>query len=174
MLMKIGLVSDSHGNTMALDMMLKTPEGMEAECWLHAGDFVHDAEYLEMVSEKKVYMVAGNGDWPYSKAPDDMVVELAGHRILLTHGHEHGVRCDTDILEENAANLGADIAVYGHTHIVDITPRGKKGVTILNPGSIARPRDDSYGSFMLLDLEPGQAPGVKLIRLDDTDASMLY
>ncbi len=172
--MKIGLVSDSHGDTMALDMMLKTPEGAEAECWLHAGDFVRDAEYLEMVSDKKVYMVAGNGDWPYSKAPDDMLVELAGHKILLTHGHDHGVRYDTAILEENAANMGADMAVYGHTHIVDITPQGKRGITILNPGSISRPRDDSFGSFMIVELFPHKEPYIRLIRLDDTDAKMLY
>ena len=172
--MKVGLVSDSHGNTMALEMMLATPEGQEAECWLHAGDFVRDADYLEIISEKKVYKVAGNGDWPHSKAPDDLIVELAGHRILLTHGHEHGVRFDTEILEENAANMGADIAVYGHTHVADLNPQGKRGLTILNPGSIARPRDDSYGSFMLLELEEGKAPEVRLIRLQDTDASMLY
>lgn len=172
--MKIGLVSDSHGDTMALDIMLKTAEAMEAECWLHAGDFVRDAEYLEMVSEKKVYKVAGNGDWPYSKAPNDMLVELSGHRILLTHGHEQGVRYDTEILEENAVNMGADIAVYGHTHIADITTDGKRGVAIFNPGSIARPRDDSYGSFMLLEIVPDKKPSIKLIRLNDTNASMLY
>ena len=171
--MKIGLVSDSHGDTMALDLMLKTQEARLAECWLHAGDFVRDAEYLEMVSEKKVYKVAGNGDWPYSKAPDDMIVELAGHKIFLTHGHEHGVRYDTELLEENAVNMGADIAVYGHTHIADITT-GRRGVAICNPGSIARPRDDSYGSFMLLELEPGDEPYVKLIRMNDTNASTLY
>ena len=172
--MKIGLVSDSHGDTMALDLMLKTPEAQEAECWLHAGDFVRDADYLEMVSEKKVYKVAGNGDWPYSKAPDDMLVELAGHRILLTHGHEHGVRYGTENLEENAVNMEADIAVYGHTHIADITPKGKNGVTILNPGSIARPRDDAYGSFMFLEIVPGHEARVKLIRLEDADVDMPY
>ena len=172
--MKIGLVSDSHGDTMALDMMLQTPEGAEAECWLHAGDFVRDAEYLEMVSGKKVYMVAGNGDWPYSKAPDDLLVELAGHKILLTHGHEHGVRYDTSTLAQNAANMGADMAVYGHTHIVDITPPGKPGVLVLNPGSIARPRDEAFGSFMLVELEKGREPKVKLIRLKDANARRFY
>ena len=42
--MIVGLVSDSHGNTAAIDMMLGLPEAREAECWLHAGDFVVDAE----------------------------------------------------------------------------------------------------------------------------------
>ena len=147
--MKIGLVSDSHGDTMALDLMLKTQEARLAECWLHAGDFVRDAEYLEMVSEKKVYKVAGNGDWPYSKAPDDMIVELAGHKIFLTHGHEHGVRYDTELLEENAVNMGADIAVYGHTHIADINTR-RRGEAHRNHRRIANPRGGSCGSFDII------------------------
>lgn len=172
--MIIGLVSDSHGNTAAIDMMLAMPGVNEVECWLHAGDFVVDAEYLEMASGKKVYKVAGNGDWPHSKAPEDLMVVLEGFRIMLTHGHEHGVRYGTEILAENALNMGADIAVYGHTHIADISPAGSERLTILNPGSIGRPRDDSYGSFMLLELEKGREPQVRLLRLEDTDASMLY
>lgn len=164
--MKIGIVSDSHGGNRWLDLMLKMPGAMEAECWLHAGDFVEDAEYLERVSGRKVYKVSGNGDWPEPKEPYDLLVELAGHRIFLTHGHMHGVRRGTDILAANAREQGADIAVYGHTHIADRTTVGKDGFTILNPGSIARPRDMSGGSFMLADLEPGQSPSVELLRFD--------
>ena len=81
--MKIGIVSDSHGGTHWLDRMLKKAEADEAECWLHAGDFVEDAEYLEQVSGRKVYKVAGNGDWPEPKAPYDLLVELAGYKYFL-------------------------------------------------------------------------------------------
>lgn len=164
--MKIGIVSDSHGGTHWLDRMLKKAEADEAECWLHAGDFVEDAEYLEQISGRKVYKVAGNGDWPEPKAPYDLLVELAGYKIFLTHGHMHGVRQGTDILAANAKGQGADIAVYGHTHVADLTPAGRAGITILNPGSIAKPRDLSEGSFMLMELEPGRLPEVKLIRMD--------
>ena len=38
-------------------------------------------------------------------------------------------------------------------------------VTVLNPGSIARPRDERRGSFMLMDLKEGAAPRVNLIRI---------
>ena len=172
--MIVGLVSDSHGNTAAIDMMLGLPEAREAECWLHAGDFVVDAEYLEMVTSKKVYKVAGNGDWPHSKAPEDLMLELSGFRVMLTHGHEHGVRYGTEILAENALNMGADIAVYGHTHIADIAHMKGDDLLILNPGSISRPRDDSYGSFMLLELEKERAPRVRLLRLEDSDGSRLF
>ena len=166
--MIVGLVSDSHGDTAAIDRMLAMPGAKGAECWLHAGDFVVDADYLEMVSGKKVYKVAGNGDWPHNKAPEDLLVELSGFRIMLTHGHEHGVRYGTEILAENALNMGADIAIYGHTHIADITQAAGGGnLLILNPGSVSRPRDDSFGSFMLLYLERGREPEADLFRLED-------
>ena len=173
--MIVGLVSDSHGDTAAIDAMLAMPVAKGAQCWLHAGDFVVDAEYLEMASGKKVYKVAGNGDWPHSKAPEDLLVELEGFRIMLTHGHEHGVRYGTEVLAENALNMGADIAIYGHTHIAELTPAAGGGsLLILNPGSLGRPRDDSYGSCMLLYLELGREPEADLFRLEDTDAGMLY
>ena len=66
------------------------------------------------------------------------------------------------MLREAACEAGADIAVYGHTHIA-LEERGE--VTVLNPGSIARPRDDQRGSFMLVELNAGELPQVNLIRI---------
>lgn len=167
--MIIGLVSDSHGVTGKLEEMLKLPEAARAECWLHAGDFTQDADYLAMVCGKPVHKVAGNGDWP-TNVPEDLLLELGGHRIYLTHGHMQGVRSGTGRLADYAALQGADIAVYGHTHVADITPRNKQGVTVLNPGSVARPRDESRGSFMIMELEADREPEVTLIRLSDAHA----
>ena len=166
--MKIGIVSDSHGGTRYLDAMLKMPGAEEAECWLHAGDFTDDADYLERVSRKKVYKVAGNGDWPSSKVPNDILVELAGHRIFLTHGHIFGVRYTTGILVSHALDQGADIAVYGHTHVADLTT-DLQGIMVLNPGSVARPRDHNNGSFILMELQPQEVPQVELYRMPDID-----
>ena len=56
-----------------------------------------------------------------------------------------------------------DIAVYGHTHVAEYTPGTP--ITVLNPGSAARPRDAARGSFMTVDLAPGKAPEVRLHRL---------
>lgn len=160
--MKIGIVSDSHGGLGALDAMLRTREGKSAEVWLHGGDFTDDADYLAMVSGKKVYKVAGNGDW-LTKVPQDLLIELAGHRIFLTHGHMHGVSYGREALAMTALQSRADIAIYGHTHVA--CQDEMMGITILNPGSVARPRDDSHGSFMLMELKVGDEPKVKLIRL---------
>ena len=67
-----------------------------------------------------------------------------------------------DALQEAAGEQGADIAVYGHTHVAEIS---LGDIFVLNPGSVARPRDESQGSFLLLDLVEGHSPKVKLVRL---------
>lgn len=161
--MKLGIVSDSHGDTNALDAMLARPEAQAVEGWLFAGDIAGDADYLAMVTQLPVAKVAGNNDWPYTTLKDVILTEAGGHRILLTHGHLYGVPFSMDNLVRAAAEQGADIVVYGHTHVADIEKMG--GVTVLNPGSIARPRDGAKGSFLIMDLEPDKAPVVKLIRI---------
>ena len=160
--MRIGIVSDSHGNTDVFEDMLAVPGAAEAELWLHAGDFAPDADVLEEMSGRRVARVLGNCDFFVDGVHDETVVEVAGHRIFLTHGHLFNVRFDTAILAAAARETGADIAVYGHTHIA-LEEYGD--VTVLNPGSIARPRDERRGSFMLVELNAGESPLVNLIRI---------
>ncbi len=161
--MKIGIVSDSHGSTAAIDKMLAHPKAKGVTLWLHAGDVVPDAEYLAMVTEgeAEVRCVAGNSDWPDVKAKMDDVIEAAGHRIFLTHGHLYGVRFTTKMLCDAAEEEGCDIAVYGHTHVAEVSIGA---LTVLNPGSIARPRDAMQGSFLIMELEAGKRPDCQLIR----------
>ena len=160
--MRIGIVSDSHGNTDVFEDMLAVPGAAEAELWLHAGDFAPDADVLEEMSGKRVARVLGNCDFFVDGVHDETIVEVAGHRIFLTHGHLFNVRFDTAMLAAAARETGADIAVYGHTHIA-LEEYGD--VTVLNPGSIARPRDERRGSFMLVELNAGESPLVNLIRI---------
>lgn len=159
--MKVGIVSDSHGNTRAIDAMLAHPAAQDVRLWFHAGDVVPDAEYLEMMTDTEVVRVAGNCDWPDERVRDDEVREVAGHRIFLTHGHIYGVRYTTQMLREQAEACGADVAIYGHTHVAEVSP-GK--LTVLNPGSVARPRDDAMGSFAVMELSPGERPAIHLVR----------
>lgn len=161
--MKIGIVSDSHGSTRAIDRMLFHPAAEGVTLWLHAGDITPDAEYLAMVTEgkAKVRYVAGNSDWPEPGARYDDVVEAADHRIFLTHGHMYGVRFTTKMLCDAAGESGCDIAVYGHTHVAEVSTGH---ITVLNPGSVARPRDAMQGSFLVMELEQGKAPACHLIR----------
>ena len=160
--MKIGIVSDSHGDTRAIDTMLAHPAAQGVERWFFAGDILPDAEYLAITTGLPVEKVAGNNDWPDVTVPDTRVTEAAGHRILLTHGHRFGVQYTTHILEQAAGEVKADFIIYGHTHMAELVIGA---VTVLNPGSIARPRDESRGSFMVAELLPKEMPAVKLLRV---------
>ena len=160
--MKIGIVSDSHGNTRVFEDMLAVPGAAEAELWLHAGDFAPDADALEEMADTPVVRVIGNCDFYVDGVHEETVVEVGGHRIFLTHGHLFSVRFDTAMLAAAAREAGADIAVYGHTHVA-LEEHG--AVTVLNPGSIARPRDAQRGSFMLVELEAQKTPSVSIIRI---------
>lgn len=160
--MRIGIMSDTHGSLDAVARVVSLAGPVEM--WLHAGDCIADAEHLAIISGVPVHMVAGNCDWPNITVPEELIVEAAGHRILLTHGHNYGVRYDTEILSEAAEAQGADIAVYGHTHVADVSPGDE--IYVLNPGSAARPRDELRPSFMTVVLEPGKKPEVELIRME--------
>ena len=146
--MRIGIISDSHGNTMAIDMAVKMAG--KVDCWLHAGDLIGDVEYLSMVTEKEIFNVAGNCDWPQMTVPDALLISKAGHRIFLAHGHNYGVKRSSDEIKSTAIAKGADIVVYGHTHVAVI--QQEENCLTINPGSISFPRDGEGQSFMVLNI----------------------
>lgn len=156
--MRIGLMSDTHGNTKAVDKAVS--KAGEIDVWLHAGDLTGDAEYLRQVYDAQVQNVCGNCDGFLSEeeAPEELWLDYAGHKIFLTHGHLYRAKSNPAYVAEIARELGADIAVYGHTHVAVATK--VKGVLLLNPGSLTYPRDGEDPSFMVLELNEGQEPEV--------------
>ena len=158
--MKIGLISDTHGNFQAIDKAVSLAQNVEM--WLHMGDCVPDAEYLQTVSSVPVCGVAGNCDWPTGDICYERIVEVADYKIFITHGHNYGVRYTQEYIMEAAESQGADIAIYGHTHIVEYLTGPP---ILLNPGSASRPRDDTRGSFMIMELIPEVEPKIKVIRM---------
>ncbi len=158
--MNIGIISDTHGNYSVVEKVVSIAQKMDM--WLHLGDCTPDAEYLQDLVNVPVYGVAGNCDWPMSNTCYERIVEAEGHRIFMTHGHNYGVRYTQEYVMEAAESQGADIALYGHTHIVDYRPGPP---LLLNPGSASRPRDDSRGSFIIMELLPKVEPKVTIIRL---------
>ena len=174
--MKLVILSDTHGSTQAVERVFS--EQPDAELYLHAGDVLRDAEYLatlvgaelnageqdESVSPR-VIGVPGNTDWPDGNQPLARIVCAAGHRILLAHGHSFGVQYTTKFFADAAAESNCDIAVYGHTHIVDVSPAPP--LTVLKPGSAARPRDAYEPSYMVVEMEEGQAAEVRVVRMKE-------
>jgi len=91
--------------------------------------------------------------------PKELRLEIAGKRILVTHGTPDSVDehiypdSPEDRLREIAAKAGADVIIAGHSH----TPmkRVVDGVTFINPGSVGRPvNGDPKAEYAALSFNP--------------------
>ena len=132
--MRVGVFSDSHGDHEALDELLERMGVLDAVCFL--GDVARDAEHLRerlaaMPNQPVLYAVRGNNDY-YSTCtlPWDLLIELGGVRIYMTHGHRLVSLMN---LAYKAQECGAQVALFGHTH--QALCETVQGVLLLNPGS---------------------------------------
>lgn len=155
--MKIGIMSDSHYNLKAIDNAVCLADDMDY--WFHAGDSIDDAAYLEDLTKKPVFKVVGNVDW-CSPGPKEVLTEIAGKRIYMTHGHLFGVKMGLESISERADQGMADIIIFGHSHVGLEKRIGDK--LFLNPGSVSEPRDGLAPSFMIMTIENG---GIKVKRI---------
>ncbi|HHW29734.1 MAG TPA: metallophosphoesterase [Syntrophomonadaceae bacterium] len=145
--MRIGILSDSHGKLEKAEKALQ--EMGNIELLLHAGDYSEDALILGSTHRIKVKSVIGNCD-RYAAGPAEELMEINGFKIYLTHGHLFGVKYSLDKLKKQAKRLGADIVIYGHTHL----PHQEKmsGTLFLNPGSISWPLIPGRHSYAVLEV----------------------
>lgn len=132
--MKVLIVSDTHGKREALERVIQE-ESFDA--LVHCGDLEGQESYLEEAVDCPVYMVAGNNDF-FSNLDREMEIELGGTRVMITHGHYYGVSIDLGELMDEARSREVPVVLFGHTHRPVISER--HGVTAVNPGSLAYPR----------------------------------
>ena len=144
--MKILVVSDTHGYNTNLFKLLEKEKPIDM--LIHCGDSGDLSDYIEEFIDCPVVMVRGNCDG-MSKLPAAALIALGGHKVFITHGHISGARPSVPLMTDIAKENGADIVMYGHTHV----PYLKKvfGVTVLNPGSISLPRqEDGKKSYAIM------------------------
>jgi len=175
--MRVAVVSDTHvpGSIPKLpETLLSALEQASVDRILHAGDLTDLAVLERLEAIAPTTAVAGNVDPPAVKAKLHRreILELAGHRIGLAHGHQphalqnHYIDRGIDspqfqlFYQLMSAQLpGAEIIVFGHFH--QPIDREWNGVRFVNPGSIAPPH--SRPTFALLDL--GDEVGVQRVEL---------
>ena len=147
--MKVGVVSDTHMMKKFIDETI--PYLKECDLIVHAGDNFSDSKYIHSMTKVSVMAVRGNCD--VDNVEDELVFEVEGKTIFLCHGDKYGVnvKYGIDMLQSKAKSMNADIVIFGHTH----TPLciEKEGVLYLNPGSVSLPRQVTYRSFVILDIE---------------------
>ena len=100
-------------------------------------------------------MVRGNCEYN-AELPIYDEFNIGDKRAFITHGHRYGVNSGTAYLEELIDTEGYDFVLYGHTHRRDLTTY--KNSYIVNPGSLALPRDNRVGTYMLLDFDQHGTP----------------
>lgn len=147
--MRIVVFSDSHNNYFALKNIVSAQR--TAEMFLHLGDGEKEFDYLCTNFPFKVMRgVRGNCDWGSMGKTND-VVTVGGKKIFFTHGHTQGVKSGLDDFKREAREIGADIALFGHTHVA--MTAYEDGIYYMNPGSIAAPQQGppSYGVIDITD-----------------------
>ena len=152
-MLRILIMSDSHGRNENVELAIAQvrEEIGEFQMLIHLGD-VGDARELESLAGVPCYIVRGNTDYD-AKLLNANVIEAGGHRIFATHGHLYQVDMRLDLLRFAALENDCDIAMYGHTH-VPYLEEDPDDVTILNPGSISKPRQaDHRYTYMVMEID---------------------
>lgn len=152
-MLRILVMSDSHGRNENVELAIEQvrEEIGEFQMLIHLGD-VGDAREIESLAGVPCYIVRGNTDYDV-KLLNANVIEAGGHRIFATHGHLYQVDMRLDLLRFAALENDCDIAMYGHTH-VPYLEEDLDDVTILNPGSISKPRQaDRRYTYMVMEID---------------------
>lgn len=158
--MELLIFSDSHGNPHGMYRRLKeNPNAIV----VHLGDGVRDLDTAAL-SHRTVYAVRGNCDL-FEERPEEIVMSLEGHVVLMTHGHRYAVKQGLERLLAHAAEVGADLVLFGHTHRAEEryfsegTVVGEqilsRGIYLCNPGSVGRGSGGAAASFGRLLLQRG-------------------
>ena len=153
--MKILVVSDSHGRYDRFRTLMSMHA--DADEILFLGDGARDT----FVLGERAICVRGNCDSLLSwYVPSERMLCLGNFRILMMHGHEQLVKSGIDRALAYAHGKGADILLFGHTHVCfeKYYPDGVSVGDIMlehpmyafNPGSIGY-----NGSFGLIEIKNG-------------------
>ncbi|MCY3945025.1 MAG: YfcE family phosphodiesterase [Anaerolineaceae bacterium] len=178
--MKLGIISDIHGDCQALETALARFEGVhQVEGVLCAGDLLGSNRQADgvvrMVRERRIVTVRGNHDacHPDLTGEDARFLEdlpldwegiQGGRRIFMCHGKPgnniwglYRDHLSDTLLNMMLRSLNADVLVTGHTHL-PMCVQVERGC-VVNPGSLfrschsTRDTSHSYGVLHLPELE---------------------
>ena len=135
--MRILVVSDSHGNSEALDKLLKMYPSMDL--YLHAGDLEADEQSIRPFD-----CVKGNCDH-FSSLPERRIIRTPYGNLFMTH--------IPYLPEDIKQEYKIKIFIHGHTHKRKLQKDGD-GMYIINPGSISFAKDGHDLSYAILTITP--------------------
>ena len=133
---------------------------------IHLGDYYDDGEALaESYRHMVFHQVGGNCDRyrSYEIRPELLCYTLGGVKVLMTHGHNQNVKSGLGGLMGLARNMGAQVALYGHTHVAET--HVEDGIYVMNPGACG----SFSGSVGVLELHDGKVLDCRILRQSDLE-----
>jgi len=113
--------------------MLRATREHQPDLILHLGDHDFDTAVLtDAYPYTPIRAVRGNCDFG-SKYALLVNFEVAGKRIVMTHGHRYDVKTDLIPLIRMGQKAQADLLLFGHTHCTHYEQVDT--MHVLNPGS---------------------------------------
>jgi uncharacterized protein len=157
--MKIGVLSDTHGEIAATQHAIGMLHRQGVDLIIHCGDV--GTEVVPALHGLKAHFVCGNMDDPHvlreaMQEPTHTLheplgeLEVEGRRIAFLHGH------DVRLLQQTIHSGAWDLVCHGHTHMFS---QAKEGETVvLNPGAVSRATQPSVAVVDLPSLKIEQIP----------------
>ena len=147
--MRMIVMSDSHNDKEMLKSIIAEHRN-NANLFVFLGDGVDEFEDITQFDSKiKTVIVNGNCDFN-SNADKYELFDFAGKKIFATHGDLYGVKGNLTKLKQTATEKGADICLYGHTHIQHHETDGN--LIVINPGAVS-----GAGKYCIIDVVDGEA-----------------
>ena len=146
--MKVLVFSDSHGFVGNIKKAIR--QHPQIDYMIHLGDYGMDVEEIGYeFPYLTIEAVQGNCD-RIREHPVEKVIKLGGKSIFITHGHVYGVKYGLDTIISKGVQEDYDAILFGHTHqpLVD----WRKGLLLVNPGSISSTRGTVGPTYAILDI----------------------
>ena len=154
--MRVVVVSDTHLPRFGPALPEPLVDGLRAaDLVLHCGDLTQPFVLNLLEEHAPAIAVAGNNDGPdlHDRLGTARVVQVAGTRIGLTHGHIRPGRTTPEraLRAFAGADPPLDAICFGPSHIPLLERR--VGLWLLNPGSPTDRRRQPTFSYLVLDIE---------------------
>lgn len=146
---RILIVSDTHRRLANLQEVLRrtgTPDRL-----IHLGDSEGQHLQIRHMAGCPADFVRGNCD-SSEELPREAMIQIGRYRAFITHGHRYQVSFGPETLMEAGRARGADIVMFGHTHVPMLLQ--SQGITVLNPGSLTQPRQNGFAyTYILMEID---------------------
>ncbi len=139
--MRLGIISDTHGQLELTRPAVRMFESLDVKTVLHCGD-IGSAAVVELFAAWPTHFVFGNCDYDLDRFAAAIRqagqtchglfgdLEFEGVRVALLHSHERRR------FRQTIDGGDYQLVCYGHTHVAAIDRRGE--TLALNPGAIYR------------------------------------